>query len=223
MGSPASAVLWSAPIPCGPSGHASLVLRVAVPSRAPVFVAPNRPDAGLWPRALRSGSPHASGCRDGATGRPKFLEDPGVPMPCSSTPAGPDAPGHCGALTRPPVRQGRRLAAGRYLEAQWHGLGTGCLRFAVALTVPPTQDSLPAAGQALPGGIGYPQGPYERFPRCSRYIFSSSPKLAWRNVRNRYRCGATRPPGSRTIRRAPKPVLRLSTDFPTAPPQGTLA
>src|SRR5438552_508674 len=27
-----------------------------------------------------------------------------------------------------------------------------------------TQDSLPAAGQALPGGIGYPQGSSERFP-----------------------------------------------------------
>src|SRR5258707_13848886 len=29
-----------------------------------------------------------------------------------------------------------------------------------------TQDSLLAAGQALPDGIGYPQGSYERFPRC---------------------------------------------------------
>ena len=28
-----------------------------------------------------------------------------------------------------------------------------------------TQDSLPAAGQALPGGLAYPQGSYERFPR----------------------------------------------------------
>jgi hypothetical protein len=27
----------------------------------------------------------------------------------------------------------------------------------------PTQNSLPAAGQALPGGIGYPQSSYERF------------------------------------------------------------
>src|SRR3954452_18320833 len=27
-----------------------------------------------------------------------------------------------------------------------------------------TQDSLPAAGQALPDGAGYPQGPIERFP-----------------------------------------------------------
>ena len=28
---------------------------------------------------------------------------------------------------------------------------------------PTTQDSLPAAGQALPDGIGYPQGSIERF------------------------------------------------------------
>jgi hypothetical protein len=43
-----------------------------------------------------------------------------------------------------------------------------------------TQDSLPAAGQALPGGIGYPQSSNERFPRCIRYIFSPFPKLSWR-------------------------------------------
>ena len=30
----------------------------------------------------------------------------------------------------------------------------------------PTQDSLPAAGQALPDGIGYPLGSNERFPIC---------------------------------------------------------
>jgi len=28
-----------------------------------------------------------------------------------------------------------------------------------------TQDSLPVAGQALPDGIDYPQGPYERFQK----------------------------------------------------------
>src|SRR5437899_12496633 len=55
LGSPASSVLWSAPIPCGPSGHASFVLRVALPPRAPVFVAPYRPDAGLSPSALLAG------------------------------------------------------------------------------------------------------------------------------------------------------------------------
>ena len=39
-----------------------------------------------------------------------------------------------------------------------------------------TQDSLPAAGQALPDGIGYPQGPIERF----LLIASPLPKLSWR-------------------------------------------
>ena len=48
-----------------------------------------------------------------------------------------------------------------------------------------TQDSLPAAGQALPGGLAYPQGSSERFPRSNRYISSPFPKLAWRNNRSR--------------------------------------
>src|SRR5262249_46642577 len=35
---------------------------------------------------------------------------------------------------------------------------------------PPTPDALPAARQALPGGIGYPQGSGERFP--PRFLLS---------------------------------------------------
>jgi len=42
-----------------------------------------------------------------------------------------------------------------------------------------TQDSLPGAGQALLGGLGYPQGFSERF-RVVAYISSPFPKLAWR-------------------------------------------
>src|SRR5712691_13112671 len=38
-----------------------------------------------------------------------------------------------------------------------------------------TQDSLPAAGQALPGGAGYPLGSYARFQSSS--ISSSLPRL----------------------------------------------
>src|SRR2546427_183325 len=42
-----------------------------------------------------------------------------------------------------------------------------CLRLAIPCGAPvvslPTQNSLPAAGQALPDGIGYPQGCDERF------------------------------------------------------------
>jgi hypothetical protein len=41
----------------------------------------------------------------------------------------------------------------RSFGAQSHGFGTRCLRFAVMSYPMPTQDSLPAAGQALPGGF----------------------------------------------------------------------
>src|SRR3954463_15564455 len=39
-----------------------------------------------------------------------------------------------------------------------------------------TQDSLPAAGQALPDGAGYPRGSNERFPLMA----SPLPQLSWR-------------------------------------------
>lgn len=41
------------------------------------------------------------------------------------------------------------------------------------------QDSLPAGGQPLPGGIGYPLGPTTRFQQC---LITASPlsKLSWR-------------------------------------------
>jgi hypothetical protein len=42
-----------------------------------------------------------------------------------------------------------------------------------------TQDSLLAAGQALPDGIGYPQGSDERFPRCFLHRFPLS-QASWR-------------------------------------------
>ena len=45
---------------------------------------------------------------------------------------------------------------------------------------PPTQDSLPAAGQALPGGLSTRRVPLKGF-RAASYISSSFPKLSWRN------------------------------------------
>jgi len=42
---------------------------------------------------------------------------------------------------------------------------------------PTTQDSLPAAGPALPDGIGYPQGSLRK---VSSLWLSSSPELSWR-------------------------------------------
>jgi hypothetical protein len=63
----------------------------------------------------------------------------------------------------------------------WHWLSTlrrpGC--------PDTTQDSLPAAGRALPDGLDYPQGSIERF-RVVSYISASFPKLSWRKVRTIY-------------------------------------
>jgi hypothetical protein len=39
---------------------------------------------------------------------------------------------------------------------------------------PTTQNSLPGAGQALPGGLGYPLGLDERFPSCFLHPFPLS-------------------------------------------------
>ena len=44
---------------------------------------------------------------------------------------------------------------------------------------PTTQDSLPAAGPALPDGIGYPQGSLRK---VSSLELSSFPGLTWRKV-----------------------------------------
>ena len=49
---------------------------------------------------------------------------------------------------------------------------------------PTTQDSLPAAGPALPDGIGYPQGSLRK---VSSLWLSSSPELSWRKVRAGFR------------------------------------
>ena len=38
----------------------------------------------------------------------------------------------------------------------------------------PTQDSLPVAGPACPGGIGYPQGSNERFPSSRLFLLSQA-------------------------------------------------
>src|SRR5207302_5798384 len=41
----------------------------------------------------------------------------------------------------------------------------------------PTQNSLPVAGQALPDGIGYPQGSMERFQSCFLHLIPPSQAL----------------------------------------------
>jgi hypothetical protein len=134
-------------------------LRTAAPTPEASAQARRRPGArGVGVR------PPPSRCAGGVAGRPQLLGNPVVPRPCSPTPAGPEPPGPT-VVRRGPrlaktegyprVSQSRGSIAGRR-----HSLstlrGVGC--------PPTTPDSLPAAGQALPGGIGYPQGSDERFP-----------------------------------------------------------
>src|SRR6202789_2075408 len=56
----------------------------------------------------------------------------------------------------------------------------------------PTQDSLPAAGPALPDGIGYPQGFNERF-HIEMILLS---RASWRKVRPSNTLFACRPTSS---------------------------
>ena len=147
-----------------------VVLRLAVPSRAPVFVSPparRRPRA----RGFAVWQPHGQMLRDGDGRASQVPGEPSCAYALFFDPGGTDAPGHYGASTRPPLMSTTKAPTSRYFRGSIarprHSLST--LRRVGHPTT--TQDSLPAAGQALPGGIGYPQGSNERFPRCFLHRF----------------------------------------------------
>ncbi len=98
-------------------------------------------------------------------------------LPCSQTPAGPPHQAINDARARPPQVRKRGLlqreSRGSITRLQ-HSLST--LRSAGYPTT--AQDSLPAAGQALPGGTGYPQGLCERFQVASTILLS---RTSWRD------------------------------------------
>lgn len=108
------------------------------------------------------------------TGPPRFLGDPSARVRRSLTPAGPDAAGHTPRPMLPSVfvttSAPTRLVFGAGSRRPRRSLST--LRSDGYPTA--TQDSLPAAGPALPGGIGYPQDPDARFSKPSR---TSLPRL----------------------------------------------
>jgi len=102
-------------------------LRLAIPSCAPVFVSPARPDAGLGPGAFGCGSPNATL----QNGNGRTSQVPGEPCcvyALFSDPGGPTHQATYGTQTRPPhtLRRPTRVNFG----AQSHGLDTSCLRFA---------------------------------------------------------------------------------------------
>ena len=114
-------------------------------------------------------------CHRGSDGISHVPEEPLEPLPCSSTPAGLSASGllRCASAvpadttTRTPTRDFR----GSITRLQFW---LSALRRAGYPAT--TQDSLPAAGQALPGGILTPWVPLKGFQAAS-YISSSFLKL----------------------------------------------
>lgn len=114
------------------------------------------------------------------SGPPRFLGNPGVPMPCSLTPAGPTTPGHCGASTRPPLTRRRRLPHFFNFGAQSHGFGTCCLRFARWVTRTGRKTRCWLLAKLYQAGLDTRRVPAKGFCDAS-YIASSLPKLSWRS------------------------------------------
>src|SRR5260370_1163646 len=66
------------------------------------------------------------------------------------------------------------VAALRFLRLAIPPLGHSLSTLRRASHLAATQDSFSGAGQALPDGIGYPQGSDERFPSCFLHLFPLS-------------------------------------------------
>ena len=175
MCSPASAVLWSAPTPCRPSRPVSL----PSPRRY------HRVRRGLLPAIATRDRGHRGVDRPvpepemtvETAGSPRFLGNPVVPMPCSWTPVGSRTPGHRGVSTWPPLVSTTKAPAIEGFGARSHGLGTGCLRFAVRITPPHAR--LASGCLAKPGRAGLDT---RRVATKGFRVRGSSPfpKLSWR-------------------------------------------
>src|SRR5215472_14914470 len=115
------------------------------------------------------------------TGSRKFLGNPDCPFAhVQSTPAGPRAPDHCGAAAWPLVSEQQRLPRKVFRRSiAWLSDWLSTLRGAGYPR--PAQDSLPAAGQALPGGLSTRRVPLKAF----RVIFLHLIPLSQASCRNR--------------------------------------
>ena len=183
-GSPASAVLKGPLTSRYPSGQARLPL--TQPYR--LCARPIR-SCGLWeppgrrPGSLVSRDPHRLSLRRRWQDLPGSWGDPGGRMPCSLTPVGLLAPGRYGAGVLSPLYRYQNDPNDTYLS-RLHRTAFGLAVYAsqAPLRDKPTQDSLPAGGQPLPGRIHTCRVPYERFPLC--WLLPTSlppfPGFAWR-------------------------------------------
>ena len=172
-GSPASTILWDAPTPRRPSRPVR-ILHEPIPPCRPWFapLGRGRPTGGQGV----VGSRLPSGLTMETSGALRFLGNPGGHCPCSSTPAGSGrlSGPRVSCLTRPPHTS--RTRAPRVFH--FRGSITRPLTWLSTLRrvsrPTATQDSLPAAGPALPGEIRTPRVSMKGF---RVQVSSSLPKL----------------------------------------------
>lgn len=169
-----------APTPAPPS-HRARCLRPAVPLVASSVSLPSALDARPGARKFRVRHSQA----DFAKGEGQASQVPGEPhCACArfSDPGGIDFPK---PLRRVDAAPGPFNGVGSrektHFEAQWPGYSHSLSTLRRVGCPTATQDSLPAAGYALPDGIGYPQGSNERFQKMRPTPDPPFPSFAWRN------------------------------------------
>jgi len=124
-------------------------------------------------RTWSPGGPNRDVDAEQTTGSLTFLSNPHVPMPRSTTP-------DCLIrLAKTTIQHGPRShhnedASHNFLSRLYHAALALAVYASQGRSPLTTQDSLPAAGQALPGRIGYLLGCYERFRIMSSVTYSSS-------------------------------------------------
>ena len=159
--SPASTVLWRCATPCAPLA-ALRCLRLAIPCGVP----------GVSLPAVQDTKPRAWGSQSGPHVR-TFPQGGKQGLPGSRTTHCPFAlffdPGrteHARPLRRVSMAPAMSTtkAPTIFQLSRLNRTASGLAVYASSRALPhATQNSLPAAGQALPDGLGYPQGCYERF------------------------------------------------------------
>lgn len=192
-----------------------VVLRLAIPYRAPVFV-PFKPDADLGPGVLGLVNPGP----DLTTWRRQEL--PGswgtlVYLCPALRPRLDQRIRPYDASARPPRWARRRLHASGNFGAQSHGFGTGCLRFARWVT---PQDARLASGclPSSPGRDWLPAGFLRKVSGCC-YIVSPFPKLSWRKPTPCSNRGLRQGKDLRHMTAGGGPICTVSALWPT--PQRT--
>lgn len=164
----------------GTMGHSDVLRpsrRASLPSlgdtlRCACRFVPIGPERRPWARGSSSGPHCRTGCARRRPGPPRFLENPLVPMPCSSTPAGPRASGKLRCLGVAPAMSTTKAPTTKNLS--------GLNRTALGLAVYASSDGLPTsdarlASGCLPGSTGRDWLPAGFLRKVSEVLVTSLP------------------------------------------------